>query len=77
VQLHKVLAQRIKAMTKESDVVRENERLREALKPFAAKADYADTLEAEDADYVDCAPFTARNYRDTRAALSTDADEKG
>jgi hypothetical protein len=63
--------------TIESDVVRENERLREALKPFAAKADYADALEAEDADYLDCAPFTARDYREARAALSTNTDEKG
>jgi hypothetical protein len=48
----------------------EQDALREALKPFAEKAEYADALEAADDDYVDCAPFKAGDYRKARAALT-------
>lgn len=47
-----------------------NERLREALEPFAEKAEYADALSADDDDYLDCAPFKAGDYRRARSALS-------
>lgn len=47
----------------------EKAELREALEPFAEKAEYADALEHDDADYVECAPFTASAYRKARAAL--------
>jgi hypothetical protein len=53
----------------------EQDALREALKPFAEKAEYADAIEAADDDYVDCAPFKAGDYRKARAALT--ASPKG
>lgn len=45
-------------------------RLREALQPFAEKAEYADALELDDSDYVECAPLTAGEYRKAREAIS-------
>lgn len=44
----------------------------EALEPFALKANYADYLALSPDDYVECAPFKARDYiraRDTLASL--------
>jgi hypothetical protein len=44
--------------------------MREALEPFAAKAEYADAIEADDGDYLDSAPLKAGEYRKARAALN-------
>jgi hypothetical protein len=51
------------------------ERLSAALEPFADKAAYADAVEAEDDDYLECAPLFAGHYRKARAALGKDASD--
>lgn len=43
--------------------------LTEGLKPFAAKAEYADALELADSDGVECAPIDAGHYRRARSLL--------
>ena len=43
--------------------------MREALEPFAKQADYADAVEADDDDYLDCPPLKAGDYRRARSIL--------